>query len=96
MRGTIIKDVVQVSWNIRVLRAFGYPVFPEMAYSKDKAECARTFQEAGDCKQEGSSATLAFLNCCPQADPDPRLIFTKFPLEHVHLHITYGCVRATW
>lgn len=45
MRDTIVKDVVQVSWNIRVLRAFGYPVFPEMAYSKDKAECAEVFKE---------------------------------------------------
>lgn len=42
MRGTIAKDVVQVSWNIR---AFGYPVFPEMAYSKDKAGCAELFKE---------------------------------------------------
>ena len=42
MRGTLAKDVVQVSWNIR---AFGYPVFPEMAYSKDKAECTELFKE---------------------------------------------------
>ena len=41
LKGTLAKDVVQVSWNIR---AFGYPVFPEMAYSNDKAECAELFK----------------------------------------------------
>lgn len=47
MRDTVVKDVVRGSWNIGGLRAFGYPVFPEMVLvnSESKAERAELFKE---------------------------------------------------
>lgn len=46
MRDATAKDMVQVSWNIVVLRAFGCPVFPEIApVNSHKAQCAELFKE---------------------------------------------------
>lgn len=46
MRDTVAKDMVQVSWNLVVLGAFGLPVFPEIApVNSNKASFAELFKE---------------------------------------------------
>lgn len=48
-----------------MLRAFGCPVFPEMAYSKDKAECAELFKEPEIANKIATFSNVGILKLLP-------------------------------
>lgn len=97
MRDTIVKDVVQESWNIGGLRAFGYPVFPEMVLvnSESKAERAELFKELEIPNKRRVQQHWHWQTAAHRLNLTCSLFLQLFQWEHVHLHITYGCICAT-